>query len=382
VVVERLAGLPGGPRVLEIGARIPGIHLVGGAVRDLSRGVAPHEIDLAIEGEIEDVVAALGGEGRAYERFATATVTLAAAGPRVDVARTRAETYTAPGALPDVRPAGIDEDLERRDFTVNAIAVSLPDGTVRAAAYALEDLEAGLLRVLHERSFVDDPTRLWRLARYAARLGFAIEERTAVLAREAIDAGALRTVSGTRIGAELRLALAESDPLAALEYVRSFGLASRLEVDRPTTERALELLPADGRADLTVLTVACGGLAPDDLRAWLDDLAFTAADRDAVVAAAQAAPLRDGRASELASALARLPVEAVAVAGARGDGAAARRWLDELRHVRLAITGDDLLAAGVPEGPDIGRRLARTLARKLDGELPGGREAELAAALE
>jgi len=367
--------------VLEIAQRMPGIHLVGGAVRDLSRGAIPREIDLAVEGEVDDLVAALGGQGRAYERFATATVT-PAEGARIDVARTRAETYPAPGALPDVRPAGIEEDLGRRDFTINAIAVALASGTVRAAPHALQDLGSGLLRVLHERSFHDDPTRLWRLARYAARLGFAIEESTAALAREAIDAGAPTTVSGPRTGAELRLALAESDPLGALEYVRSFGLAPQLDIDRPVAERALELLPQDGRAGLTVLAASCAGLPAGDLRAWLDELAFPAGDRDAVVAAADVAPLRDARPSELADLLARLPVEAVALAGARGDAQAARRWLDELRHVRLEVTGDDLRKAGLPEGPELGRRLARTLARKLDGELPGGREAELAAALE
>ena len=120
---------------------------------------------------------------------------------RVDVAERRAESYAAPGALPEVRPGSVEEDLRRRDFTVNAIAVPLGGPAAeswQAPSTALEDLAAGRLRVLHERSFIDDPTRLLRLARYQARLGFELERRTAELAREALAAGALGDASRGR----------------------------------------------------------------------------------------------------------------------------------------------------------------------------------------
>ncbi len=372
---ERLRELPCGRRLLDAAAGMSGVHLVGGAVRDLLLGRVPPELDVAVEGDVGALAARLGAEDHvAHERFGTATVR--AGDCRWDLARTRAETYARPGALPDVRAAGIEQDLARRDVTVNALALDLTGGELRAAPHAEEDLRAGRLRVLHDESFADDPTRLWRIARYAARLGFELEDRTAALARAAVAGGALATVSASRIAAELRLALAEADPVAALEAAAGLGLAPWLAPDRALADRALALLPAgEGRRDLVVLAASLA-LLPDELE-------LTAAER-AIVAACLRAPALDGApraASQLARELRRLPVEAVALAGARGAGEPARRWLEELRHVRLRITGDDLVAAGVAEGPAIGRRLQAALDLRLDGELGAGREAELRAAL-
>ena len=206
-----LRALPCGARLLDAAAGGDDAWLVGGAVRDLMLDREPRELDVAVEGAVGALAGRLGDPLRNHERFGTATVL--DHGCRYDLAATRAETYAEPGALPDVAPAGIDEDLVRRDFTVNALAMRLRDGELRGVPHALEDLEAGVLRVLHDASFTDDPTRLWRLARYAARLGFAVDERTRALAGRADPA----TVSGTRHGNELRLVLAEPDPGAALE---------------------------------------------------------------------------------------------------------------------------------------------------------------------
>jgi tRNA nucleotidyltransferase (CCA-adding enzyme) len=375
-LLERLAQLPRGLAVRDAAKATPGVYLVGGAVRDLALGLVPHEIDLAVEGDPDPLLAALGGADAAHERFGTANV------DGVDVVRARAETYPEPGALPEVRPGSIDDDLRRRDFTVNAIAVALNDGSVHAVEHAGEDLDARRLRVLHDASFRDDPTRLWRLARYAARLGFAIEERTLQLASEAVADGALTTVSGVRMGNELRLALREPDPVAALVEATSLGLLPPgLVPVRP--DEALTLLPpGEGRPDLVVLAASCAGMDARALLAWLDHMGFTAPDRDLVAAASRfviGAPLRAATTpSEIARAARGAPIEAVALAG----GENARRWIDELRHVQLQITGDDLLAAGVPQGPEIGERLRRALERLLDGEIPPERDAELAAALE
>ncbi len=179
---------------------LPGVWIVGGAVRDVLLGRAPRELDLLVEGAAGPVVHALGEPTAVHERFGTFTV----AG--IDVTAARREIYARPGALPDVElGATVAEDLARRDFTVNAIAVRVSDGHVEAWPGALEDLDARVLRVLHDRSFVDDPTRALRMARYAARLDFGVEPGTARLAAD-VDFG---TVSGPRIGAELRLALTE-----------------------------------------------------------------------------------------------------------------------------------------------------------------------------
>jgi tRNA nucleotidyltransferase (CCA-adding enzyme) len=366
-VLNALPGAPAGPRLLAAAAGLDGVHLVGGAVRDLLLGRTPRELDVVTEDDPQPLLDRLGDATVRHQRFGTATVTTPDG--RIDVARARRERYDAPGALPDVEPAPLAEDLLRRDFTVNAIAVDLATGHLQAAPEALADLEHRRLRVLHDQSFVDDPTRLLRLARYRERLHFSVEPHTAELAGAATLAG----VSGARVGAELRLALGEPDPLAVLDGIA--GLPVR--IDAPLARRATQLAPEDARVDLMML----GILTRDSATAgWLESLELTARERD-IVLAVWAAPGLDlaGGPGELHAALRDVPVEAVAVAGALGPAAAARRYLDELRHVRLEIDGGDLLAAGL-HGPEIGRRLARTLVRKLDGEL-SGRAAELADAL-
>ena len=367
---------PCGARLLSAFAPGEGVHLVGGAVRDLLLGRPWRELDVVVEGDVDAAAARLGGEVAAHERFGTARVR--AGDCAFDLVRARAERYAHPGALPDVRPGTLDDDLQRRDVTVNAMALRL-DGTLAAVEGALEDLEAGVLRVLHDASFVDDPTRVWRVARYAARLGFDVDEHTRALAAAADPT----TVSGDRLGAELRLALTEPDPLAALQAVAELNPAYLPEGFDPRPRAlaaALDLLPDDGRRDLLTLAACTAGMDTRALLAWLDDMGFVAADRDRVAAASRYStgePLRAARTNaEIARAARGAPVEAVALAG----GANARRWLGDLRDVGLEINGDDLLAAGVPQGPEIGARLQRALDRKLDGEI-AGREQELATAL-
>jgi tRNA nucleotidyltransferase (CCA-adding enzyme) len=409
-LLDAVRGQPGGEALLE--AADESVHLVGGAVRDLSRGQPPRELDVVVEGEIEPLLRRLGGEAVVHDRFGTASVSLV--GARIDLARARRERYPIPGALPEVQPATIAEDLLRRDFTINAMAAPLAGarrGEIQAVEHAHSDLAAGRMRVLHERSFLDDPTRLLRLARYAARLGFGVEQRTEKLAGRALAEGALETVSGARLGAELRLALAECDQLAALAELDRLGLLSALDAhlrfDPALLRSARELLapdPSGKDGALEVLALA-GLLLPlalaDDPRsdsrdsgpriaALLERLEFPAGTRNRVVAASTAVPrlLEElpgaGSPSQLRRIAEGVPPEGVALAGASSPAALgpARRWLREVRHVRLRIDGDDLLAAGIPEGPELGRRLEETLRRRLDGELTDERAAQLQAALE
>ena len=167
-----------------------GVYLVGGAVRDLLRGGEPPDLDLVVEGDAAAIAERLGGRVVAHDRFGTSTVRLD--GHTYDFARARTETYARPGALPDVAPASLAADLQRRDFTVNALAIALGGphpGELSAVRGALEDLDAERLRVLHERSFIDDPTRLLRMSRYLARLGFSVEPHTRALAEQATASG-------------------------------------------------------------------------------------------------------------------------------------------------------------------------------------------------
>jgi tRNA nucleotidyltransferase (CCA-adding enzyme) len=419
-VLDALRAQPGGPELLALAEGRADLALVGGAVRDLLLGRTPRELDVVVTADAatlaRELVARIDASASAparatlHDRFGTAMIEWE--GARVDLAERRAETYPAPGALPEVRPGSSEEDLARRDFTVNAIAVTLGgprSGEIVAAAHALEDLDAGRLRVLHERSFLDDPTRLLRLARYRARLGFELEPETAALAAAALQEGALMSVSRARLGAELRLALAERGAPAALEQMSGLGvlaaLAPGLRFERDLAQRALALLPADGRRDLLLMASLLAHLtvmpAQDPETAIfgiLDEMEFTAADRERTMRSVLAAPALVStmtlalKPSQLRAALHVHTPEAIALAAALagesspGAAQAAREWFQRVRLVRLQITGDDVVGAGVAPGPEVGRRLEAALARKLDGELEDGREdgreAELRAALE
>jgi tRNA nucleotidyltransferase (CCA-adding enzyme) len=392
VLLERVRALPAAGPLLEAIGEAAGVYLVGGAVRDLLLGRASPDLDLVVEGDALAVAARLG-RPLVHDRFGTSTVLRD--GVVYDIARARTETYARPGALPDVAPGSLEQDLLRRDFTVNALAIALggPEpGALHAVPGATDDLNAELLRVLHPESFRDDPTRLLRLARYASRLGFEVEPETLALARAAAADGALGTVSGARIGTELRLLACERDPVAAFETLdrlwsaasiaAGFGLA-----DPDLARRALALLPADGRPSLAVLALAFARVAPGTLPALLDSYAFEAGDRDAILTASggRAQALAGALAaaaspSEIAAAARGVPPEVVAIAGALGPAPQAREWLQRLREVRLEIDGGDLLAAGVTEGPRIGAGLRAALAAKLDGRA-GDAAAQLAEAL-
>lgn len=391
-MIARLRALPSGAVLLERIGSDDRVYLVGGAVRDLLLGGRPSDLDLVTEADAAAMARRIDPSAQVHDRFATATFT--ANGFAFDVAQARRETYSRPGALPDVSPAGLREDLLRRDFTANAMAIALGGaaaGELTAAENALADLDARRLRVLHDASFIDDPTRLLRLARYLSRLGFTVEPHTAELAAAAVQADALRTVSGPRIGAELRLLARERDPVAALQALNEAGLASAIHrefglLDPDLARLGLALLPQDGRRDLLTLAVAAVRVPAGELSELLDSLEFDAAERDRIVAAASRAREvaddleRAGSPAEIAAAVRGAGVELVALAGALGPSAQARSWLERLRHVRLDITGSDLLAAGVPEGPVIGRALRAALDAKLDGRA-ADREAELAHAL-
>lgn len=416
-LLERLGELPGGAQLIELAGRHGDVELVGGAVRDLILGVAPRELDVTVGADplpfAHDLARALGGppnEVAHHERFHTARVR--APSGEVDVAMRRRERYPSPGALPEVEAGSAEEDLERRDFTVNALALGLSGaarGRLRAPAHALEDLRERRLRVLHERSFLDDPTRILRMARYTARLGFEVESGTAQLAARAIAGGALRTVSGSRLGAELRLAFAEPSALAALAEMDRLGVLSAWEpgvcFDEHVVALALRIMPEDGsRAVLfaaALLLHLADRLGHEDtearMRGFVFDLELPAGVGERVFGAAVSASVvidsvdAANTTPELLELTDGTPVESLALAAAvrdleDGPESYGRRviedWLREQRHVALQVTGDDLIAAGVPEGPEVGMRLEESYRLLLEERIEPGREAELRAALE
>jgi tRNA nucleotidyltransferase (CCA-adding enzyme) len=394
---ERVRRLPGMERLLPALEGLPPTYLVGGAVRDLLRGADALDLDIAVEGDARSVARALadrlGGVAREHERFGTATVR---GGDLVfDLATTRREAYDEPGALPQVERASLDEDLRRRDFTINAMAVGLTGddlGHLYDPCGGIPDLEEGVVRVLHDGSFIDDPTRLLRGVRYEVRLGFRMDRRTEDLARSAAAAGALRTVSGARVRDELLDLLGEPEAPSGIERMHELGLDRglhpALDADPELAASAsLGAVAIGADRALAALAALCSA-APRRLDGWLSDLHLTSEKRDAVARAARVAPrlaaelrARRHQPSELRALLGREPLLSLALALAmRAPSEPILAWVTDLRSVQLEITGDDLLAAGVAEGPAVGRALEETLDRKLDG-LVSGHDQELQAAL-
>ncbi|HET6999010.1 MAG TPA: hypothetical protein VFI03_10505 [Solirubrobacterales bacterium] len=335
------------------------VYLVGGAVRDLLLGRGRADIDVVVEGDAAELAARLGAEAVEHERFSTAKVILD--GHEVDIASARSETYAHPGALPDVVvTASVEQDLRRRDFTINAMAIPL-DGEPRLIDPhgGQDDLAARQLRVLHPASFFDDPTRAIRAARYAARFGFELEPGTEKL----LAATDLETVSADRRRAELLRLAAEPTAPRALELLSRWRL---VEPRAGGIELALKVGELLG-------TQPWRGLVPRDV---------------ALLAAALDPP---GGELELVSAQPIRPSDAVDLAGDRDSvelvlaRALGAEWLDDYvggwSLVELEIDGADLIAAGVPEGPALGRGLAAALRAKLDGEVDS-RDQELTVALE
>ncbi len=323
------------------------VYLVGGAVRDRLRGVDPLDVDVAVEGDGIAFARQLACDHGwrivvVHEPFGTAEVV----GPDgvVDVASTRTEVYGSPGGLPVVTlGASIVADLARRDFTINALARPLlGDGVVLDPFGGVLDIEAGLVRVLHDGSFADDPTRIIRAARYAARLSFAIEPHTTELVRDGLSG--LGRLSNDRRESALALALDEVSADRVVDSLLALGAGGELGLDgdgamvRDADELARSCAPDAVRGRYRAATLGLGAVRPGSL--------------EALVALAVRDPAR------------RRSIE---------------RYLVHDRHVRTELDGADVMRElAIPPGPRVGAVLAELLARKVAGELPD-RAAELVA---
>lgn len=366
--MDLLREAPGAEIVFEAVAGEAGVYVVGGAVRDALLGRIPKELDLVVEGDAIELAQRaaerIGGSLVVHDRFRTATIS--ADGFSFDIASARQETYSRPGALPDVRlGATIAQDLARRDFTVNAIALDIARDRTIEWPGARRDLDQRALKVLHERSFIDDPTRMLRLVRYAARLAFDIDPQTKAL----VDPRLTDTVSGDRLGNELRLALYE--PPGALHLLERTGLGAHL------IGREFEAVDYGLQGPLA-LAACCTKVPRERLTQRLDHLGFRASERHVIVAAAfrfEALHTKlDVGDAELWRRLHRERAETVELLAAAGNDGA-QRWLDEVRHRKLEITGADLIAAGVT-GAAVGDGLAKAMQAMLEGNA-GDRETQM-----
>ncbi|PYO19803.1 MAG: hypothetical protein DMD88_14040 [Candidatus Rokuibacteriota bacterium] len=371
--------------------------LVGGMVRDLWRDaeMTSADLDVVVEGDglavARELARALGGSVREHRRFLTASVEAPRTG-RIDVTTARSERYESRGALPRVMPAGIDQDLRRRDFTINAMAIELHSG-----AFGLLDPLGGRaalvrrrLRVLHPLSYVEDPTRVFRAARYATRFGFAQDAATARARALALRLVPYAALSGQRLAAELERILAEARAELTLSRLGTDGafrlLDPRYRFTASTAHLVAELPGALAwvRArGLGVEPVELGALAltgdePQAIAtAALERLAFAgeplARLRHALAEGrALVARLRDANAP---SARARVLREQAPVVLAWlwlvGDGRtrAVLDWYLGLDRALVALSGDEVVALGVPRGPAVARVLAELRDGRLDGRI-------------
>ena len=390
VLIEQIRALDGFAELAERLPADPPVHLVGGAVRDLLLGRAPRELDLVVEGDAPALARELGGAPTAHPRFGTATVRLG--GRAIDLATARRERYARPGALPEVEPADLASDLARRDFTVNAIAVSgqrRAPGRVdrRAAGPRGSGCRTAARAARRELPRRPDPAAAARALREPARVP-----------RRAADGGPRRAGPGRRARwrpsapsgslAELRLLAREPDPVAAFAALRTAGLDGAIAPGFG--------LPDAARAERALATARSGGqpgaadpgarrLRPRrrGARIWAALSAREATVARAVARAADlAARLRLAeRPSEIADAVGDAPVEAVAAAGALGPEAAARRWLEELRHVRLRDHRRGPAGRRGPVRAGDRRRVAGSSRRPARRRCADARAAELAEAL-
>jgi tRNA nucleotidyltransferase (CCA-adding enzyme) len=357
--------------------RAEGVYLVGGTVRDILLGRPGFDVDIAVEGDAIAFARGLGGEVTEHGRFGTAVVRFDD-GRHWDVVTARRETYPAPAALPEVEAGTIEDDLARRDFTVNAMAASLGDdfGRIVDPHGGRADLDAGVIRILHPASFVDDPTRIFRAIRYESRLDFRMDPETERLAREGMAGVAL--LSDARFREEVVALLSEAEGIRhTLERLAELaGTTADADLVERVDALREELDPGAPRwrLRLAVLARAHPGL--------VDRLALRRQDERAVRDAVELAP-RLAEATdpvEIADLAGRSP-DAALLALALHDSPALRDWFTRLRDVRLEVTGADLAELGLPESPRVGEVLEELRRRKLRGELDG-RESELAAARE
>jgi tRNA nucleotidyltransferase (CCA-adding enzyme) len=389
--------------VAAVSEPFEGVYLVGGTVRDILLGERGFDVDIAVEGDAialaQALADALGGRVRAHEKFGTAVV-IYGDDERVDVVTARTEFYDAPAALPTVEHASIREDLFRRDFTINAMAVSLKGadlGRLVDPFGGRRDLEARTIRVLHNLSFIDDPTRVFRAIRYENRYGFRMDDHTQRLARGTIEMGLVGDLSSARLRDELVALLEEGEVEHSILRLAELGADRAIHPHLAADEEAVQLLrrlvELRDRFGLAVpswrlgLAALARKLPPDEAYDWLQRLKVRRRDAEAIAGAVTVGPrlverLRDGaQPAEVVALADPYAPDAPLFALALADLPALEEYFERLRAVELEVSGSDLADLGLGESPRVGEVLAELRRRKLNGELDG-RDSELAAARE
>ena len=391
--------------IAEKAAAIDGdLYLVGGSVRDMLLGLPIKDLDMVVEGNAAllalEASKELSGEVRTYSRFGTATVKLE--GQRFDLATARRETYSRPGALPRVSPSGIQDDLARRDLSINAMALALSGsdrGCLLDPYRGREDLSLGLIRILHPGSFVDDATRILRAVRYEQRLDFRLEDETQRMLLKAIQCGILDTVSGDRVRRELDLILSEQHPHLPLHRCGALGILGAIHPPLGNGAGVGALAGHSvGSASLWYLAALSYPLTAQEGEAFVHRLRMPSrwakVVRDTVAVRLKSgydpglrphlgeSGLSPGQLCDLLDQLSLISLQVNALLSESPQvKRALELYLTELRFVKPFLTGKELITLGMAEGPPVGDVLRRLRSARIEGKI-ATREQELQLAKE
>jgi tRNA nucleotidyltransferase (CCA-adding enzyme) len=384
------------------------LYLVGGVVRDLLLGHATLDLDLTVEGDGVAFARLVADRYRAglavFERFATARLVFPD-GLKMDIATTRRESYALPGVLPTVQPASIEEDLYRRDFTINAIALQLNPGQFGRLLDAYggqRDLRARTIRVLHAGSFQDDPTRIFRAIRFEQRLGFRLERKTSRLLAQAASTNLIQQLSGPRLQNEILLLLGERNPvrvMARLSQLRLLRFLHRRLSYTTNVKRVVTAVPKalawwtrrfqDGEIDKRIVyfMALSSESSPAVMATMIRRLALSREQARKVSAGGTLVDrvlkrlLEEGivRPSQVYRLLVNLPDETLVLALAKQMSLQQAAILSGLkgqlvaymknRTSKTALTGRDLQSMGLQPGPQYGTILGKLLDARIDGTI-------------
>lgn len=378
------------------------VFLVGGMVRDLILSRENLDIDLLVEGCSETFAKEFGSLFNAKvdvnERFGTAKIHVKE-GSHVDIALCRCEFYKSPGALPDVTPSGLRDDLYRRDFTINALAIKLnSSGFAQLIDYfrGVNDIEEKRLRTLHPLSFIDDPTRIFRAIRFEGRIGFLMDEETHRQAKTALEGDILREIAPERIRHEIELILRENNSASIILRGDEIKLWKRIDnaikinsgilsptdlinqgykrwCQEPDTQRWRAYLPVlfANLSEKSLIKLLEAMNFQHEAEQILKSVAFDARD---VVAQLEGVTIND--VGKYVPVLAKLHPEALVFLWAlkRDDKAIIElieKYMDELRHIKLEIDGNDLIKLGHKPSPLFKEAFREAYFLKLEGNLTG-----------
>jgi tRNA nucleotidyltransferase (CCA-adding enzyme) len=366
-----------------------GIYLVGGAVRDLLLDKTNLDIDLAVEGDAaalaSELIKGIGGKITTHSQFKTANISWQ--NYSIDLAMARSEIYNRPGALPAVKSGSIKDDLFRRDFSINAMAVELNSqtyGNLIDPYSGQKDLRDRLIRILHEKSFIDDSTRIWRGLRYEQRLDFQLEAATLNLLKRGVPM--LDSISGDRIRYELECILQEEKPEKVLRRADELGVLKKLNpslkgnswlVKKYSDIRQISL--PDKPPPALYMALLTYNLSDEEREEFICYLRLPKATarilRDSgsvrkIIGELADATMNPGSVYRLLQSYSPLAISTGIIVGDSDESCRNMQlFLDKLRHIKLLLNGNDLIDMGIPRGPRIKDILNKLLYARLDGKV-------------